>query len=221
MSTVVEPARWTAAAAVERRIRLSGVDWETFQKLAMTTRGGRFAFDRGVLEIMSPGPLHESYKGVLGDFVRSVVRNLGVPWLPMGSTTWGREEADRGIEADECFYLTPEKIDAANDALARKSNDPAEYPPPDLAVEVDLSRPEVDRAAIYATLGVIEVWRFDGESLVVEQLQEDGTYTPAEASRFLPIRAEDIRRWLVDEDTRNRSAWEGLLAEWARGLTRG
>ena len=66
MSTIVEPSQWTMAASDELRIRLSGVDWETFWKLASNSRGARFAFDRGVLEIMSPGPLHESQKGLLG-----------------------------------------------------------------------------------------------------------------------------------------------------------
>jgi len=218
MSTVAEPSQWALAASVERRIRLTGVDWETFRKLASTTRGARFAFDRGALEIMSPGPLHESHKGLLGDFVRITARALGIPWMPQGSTTWGCEEAERGIEADECFYFAPEKIEAANAAIARKSNESSDYPPPDLAVEVDLSRPQVDRPAIYATIRVAEIWRFDSESLLIEQLREDGRYVASPVSRFLPVRAEDIQRWLLDEDSSDRGDWEERLAVWARGL---
>jgi hypothetical protein len=37
------------------------------------------------------------------------------------------------------------------------------------------------------------------------------------SSRFLSIRAEDVRRWLVVEDATRGSAWERRLAEWARG----
>ena len=220
MSTVVEPRQWTVAASVERRIRLTGVDWETFWNLASRTRGGRFAFDRGALEIMSPGPLHESHKGLLGRLVRRVARELNVSLLELGSTTWGKEGAERGIEADECFYFTPDKIEIANSSLARQSNDPADYPPPDLAVEIDLSRPEVDRPAIYATIGVAELWWFDGDSLSIERLLEDGTYAASLASRFLPVRGEDVQRWLLDEDARDRSAWEERLAGWARELVR-
>jgi hypothetical protein len=33
-------------------------------------------------------------------------------------------------------------------ALARKSKEPADYPNPDLAIEVDVSGPKVDRPAI-------------------------------------------------------------------------
>jgi Uma2 family endonuclease len=218
MSTVVEPSQRTAP--IEHRIRLTGVDWDTFWKLASQTRGARFAFDRGVLEIMSPGPYHESNKGLLGRLVRRLASELRAPLLDMGSTTWGREEAERGIEADECFYLTREKIKIANEAIARKSNVQSDYPPPDLAVEVDLSRPQIDRLAIYSTIGVDELWIFDGKTLSIEQLREDGTYAASQESRFLPIRADEIQRWLVDEDSSDRSAWEERLAEWARGLIR-
>jgi Uma2 family endonuclease len=148
MSTVAEPIQQPA----EPRIRLTGVDWDTFWKLASNSRGARFAFDRGVLEIMSPGPFHESRKGLTGDFVRIVSLALGIPRLPMGSTTWGKEEAERGIEADECFYFMPEKIKVANEAIARMSNEQSDYPPPDVAVEVDLRHPVLDRPAIYATI---------------------------------------------------------------------
>jgi Uma2 family endonuclease len=33
--------------------------------------------------------------------------------------------------------------------------------PPDLAIEVDVTNPTLDKMAIYAGLGVPEVWRFD------------------------------------------------------------
>ena len=102
----------------------------------------------------------------------------------MGSTTWGNEEAERGIEADECFYFTPEKIEVANEAIARMSNEQSDYPPPDMAVEVDLRHPLVDRPAIYATIRVAELWRFSGTTLVIEQLQDDGTYAEHRQAAF-------------------------------------
>jgi Uma2 family endonuclease len=217
MSTVAEPGQQSA----EPRIRLTGVDWDTFWALASNSRGARFAFDRGVLEIMSPGPFHESRKGLTADFVRIASLGLRIPRLPMGSTTWGNEEAARGIEADECFYFAPEKITAANEAIARMSNDQSDYPPPDMAVEVDLRHPLIDRPSIFATIGVTELWRFAGKTLLIEQLQDDGTYAESAASRFLPISAKEAQRWLIDEDSSDRSAWEERVAEWARGLARG
>jgi hypothetical protein len=154
----------------------------------------------------------------MADFVRTVARAVGIPRLPMGSTTWGNEEAERGIEADECFYFASAKIDVANEAIAPQSNDPSEYPPPDLAVEFDLGRPLIDRPSIYATIGVAEVRRFERKQPVVEQLQGDGTYGGADTSRFLPISTRDLLRWLVSEDASDRSAWDYRLDVWARAL---
>jgi Uma2 family endonuclease len=206
--------------SAEQRIRLTGVDWETFQRLATSSHGGRFAFDRGALEIMSPGPVHEWRKGHLGEFVRIVTRSLGRPRMALGSTTWGKEEADRGIEADECFYFDPRKIETVNGALKRGVNDAADYPAPDLAVEVDLSAPQVDRPAIYATIKVAELWRFVEGKIRIEHLGEDGTYTPSITSQFLPVRGVDIQRWVIDEDKSDELAWEKRLEAWARRLAR-
>jgi Uma2 family endonuclease len=196
------------------------VAWETFEQLAATARGGRFAFDRGALEIMSPGPVHERRGRSMGEFVRIVSRVRRIPRIALGSTTWKRPEADRGIEADECFYFTPEKIDAANDADERGLNDSTHYPAPDLAIEVDISEPRVDRPAIYATIGVAELWRSVGDEVHIEHLGEDGTYTRSRSSRFLPVRDRDIRRWLIQEDRSDEADWEERLTAWARRLAR-
>jgi Uma2 family endonuclease len=61
-------------------------------------------------------------------------------------------------------------------------------PHPDLVIEVDISRPEVDRAGVNAALGVSEVWRFDYDELVIERLRPDGHYVAAEGGRFQPVR---------------------------------
>jgi len=51
---------------------------------------------------------------------------------------------------------------------------------------------------------------------VIERLSEDGTYMAVDASRFLPIRAEEIVRWAVQEDFSNESAWARRLRAWIR-----
>jgi hypothetical protein len=56
--------------------------------------------------------------------------------------------------------------------------------------------------------------------VVIEQLQADGSYAPAESSRFLPVRASDILRWLIAEDSADEIAWERRLDQWARRLRR-
>ena len=70
--------------------------------------------------------------------------------------------------------------------------DVADYPDPDLAVEVDISAPKADREGIYAAMNVAELWVFDGKTLVMYQLGPDGQYVDAGQSqmvaRFNPMR---------------------------------
>ena len=105
---------------------------------------------------------------------------------PKRTTTWIRPEVQRGLEADCCYYLLPEKIETARAALkARLKDQAAHYPNPDLAIEVDISRLEAGIArAIYAALEVTELWIFDGAKLLIKRLGDDRRYHTVEASGF-------------------------------------
>jgi Uma2 family endonuclease len=134
---------------------------------------------------------------------------------------WARPPGGRKsrIEGSKpIFYFDASKIEAANQAWARKSNNAADYPVPELSIEVDLSAHKVDRAAIYASIGVREVWRFDGDSLVIQRLNETGGYEAVPSSGFLPLSAASVRRWVVEEDATDRLTWEDRLAGWARSM---
>ena len=74
------------------------------------------------------------------------------------------------------YYLVPEKIEAALKGRKAGSNLVADYPNPDLAIEIDISRPRADRQAMYAALGVTELWIFDGKRLVIKRLGKDRRY---------------------------------------------
>jgi Uma2 family endonuclease len=205
----------------DQRIVIRGVGRHVYKCLSEAIGEGqhvRLAYDGEDLEIMTIGHVHEHYKKLLNNIVTAVTLALYIDRCGFGEATWDTAQTDRGLQADLSYCFDAEKLRVVRDALARKSKEPADYPNPDLAIEVDVSGPKVDRPAIYAALGVVEVWRFDGKDLVIEHLQADGSYVPAEASRFLPIRAEDVRRWLLDEDSTHELAWERSLNEWARGL---
>jgi hypothetical protein len=71
-------------------------------------------------------------------------------------------------------------------------------PPPDLAVEVDVTRSSLNRLAIYAALGVPEVWRVDVPGLTFHVLQADGQYAESPVSRSFPaVAATDIAGFLA------------------------
>jgi len=220
MSTITTrpPRRAALPPQGETRIRIPNASWslyEAFVKNLPERSVIRTAFDGRDMEIMVTGPVHGHFADLLDQFIKAVAGSLGIRIKPQGKTTWIRPEIERGIEADGCYYVEPAKIATALAALSRRSNNVADYPNPDLAIEVDISAPEADRAAIYAAMGVAEVWRFDGQALTIERLDEHGRYQPVERSSFLRVRADQVPRWLTAEDLSDYEAWVRRVREWA------
>ena len=185
MPAVVESIEPSAAVATpaESRVVLDHVSWSTWMALLddVGTRRGRMAYDRGMLEIMSPSVRHENAKTLLGRLFEAATEELDVEILSAGSLTMKREDLARGIEPDECYYV------ARPDAVRGKPEiELPDDPPPDLAFEVDITRSSIDKLGIYAALGVREVWRYDGRSLSIRVLGDDGGYQAAEQSQLLP-----------------------------------
>ncbi len=192
----------------DRRVVFRGVDWAFYEELvdAIPESGNiHVDYDGRDLEVMAIGPDHEDVRYYLGHFVSLVAAAMGIPCRGLAQTTWKRPEIARGLESDQCYYFLPEKLAAV--ARLRRSPNIADYPNPDLAIEVDLSRPKVDRAGIYAAMSVAEVWRFEDERIIIERLTPQGTYAVVDSSGFLPVRAEEIRHWVVEEDLADESAW--------------
>jgi Uma2 family endonuclease len=229
MATVTQPAKVVpppsthkpvpGAVVGEQRIVIRGLSWDLYDRLSDAVGEGQhvsLAYDGKDLELMTTGPIHEVYKELFGWFVRFMTSELRIRCSGLGETTWKRPAIARGLEADQCYYFTPEKIKVDAESRARKSNDVADYPNPDLAIEIDLSPSQVDRPGIYAALQVPEVWQFDGESVVIMQLRPDHSYAAAEKSRFLPVRAEEVFRWVAKEDSSDELAWEQRLRAWVR-----
>ena len=210
---------WTAER--DHRVVIRGVDWTFYEQLVDSIPEGvhiHVDFDGKDLEIVSPSMIHDGSRGLLGRVVALVAEVCEIPIKSAGQTTWKRPEIARGLESDESYFFQAEKLAAVAKSRARRSMKIADYPNPDLAIEVNISPPEIDRPGIYAALKVAEVWRFDGglEQVIIERLGDDGTYHPVEGSAFLPIRAEEIRRWVVEEDSSDESSWARRLRAWAR-----
>jgi Uma2 family endonuclease len=208
----------------DQRIVIRGIDRDLYNRLDEAIDEGqhiRLAYDGKDLELMTTSDLHEFYKILFGKFVDVVTSVLNIDHVASGEKTWKTEETDRGLQADLSYYFAPEKIRVSRKALRRKSMERTDYPSaPDVAIEIDASRPKVDRPAVYAALRAEEIWRFDGAEVTIEQLQPDGSYVRAQSSRFLPVRAQEILRWLLDDDVTLTSVWERRLRQWARRLRR-
>jgi len=213
---MAQPARTSGG---ETRILVPGVGWRFYETFVDALPEGspvRLAYDGKDLEIMVTGPLHDDFADLLDAFFKAVARGLGLRFKPQGQTTWKRPEIEKGLESDRCYYLEPAKIAAALAARAAGSNDVKDYPNPDLTIEVDISPAQADRAAIYAAMRVAEVWSFDGATLTIRTLGADGRYQVVKQSRLLPLRADQVPRWLLKEDLSDYTAWMDRVSAWAR-----
>src|SRR5438046_1264288 len=99
MSIVFSPA--------EERVVIHNVSWETYERLLLEnpeSSSPRFTYDRGELEIMTLGAKHEWYSELVSDLIKLLARELRIEILSLRSTTFRREDAERGFEPDSCFY---------------------------------------------------------------------------------------------------------------------
>ena len=208
----------------DQRIAIRDVSWDLYNRLSEAIGENqhiRLAYDGKDLEIMVVGWEHEDYKHLVTLFLEFVMTACEIEGRLAGQTTWTRPEVLRGLEADQCVYFDPEKLAVVEKARVAECKDIAHFPNPDLAVEIAISEPKIDRPDIYAKLSVAEIWRYTDGDIVIEQLGPDGKYAKAERSKWLPVRPEDIRRWLREEDSSKMLIWKRRLAEWAMGLAAG
>ena len=164
---------------------MSGVSWETYERLRreLDEAGSnvRITYDRGRMVLMSPTPRHDKWKKLIGQLIEALAAELGLHISAFGSTTWRRQDLARGLEADECYY-----VQRAESMRGKMEIDLGTDPPPDLALEIEVTHLALNKAAVYAALGIPELWRYDGERLEVLHLQPDGSYAAARTSLAFP-----------------------------------
>jgi Uma2 family endonuclease len=202
----------TVQTPVGQRFVLAGVDWQTYLRVlrAFDKRHVRITYDRGALELMTLSPEHECYKKLLARLVEALTEELGLPLASFGSMTFRRRRRRRGLEPDECYWIASEPQVHGKIHIDLRTD-----PPPDLAVEIDVTHSSLDRLATYAVLGVPEVWRFDGQALTFHVRGAGGQYGTSVRSRAFPaLAAADLERFLalrqqLDENTllRQFRAW--------------
>ncbi len=187
--------------ALPETVTLQNVSWELYEHLLKERdRSGqhlKITYDRGTLIIMSPLRIHERIKRFLGQIVEMITLELDIPRASYGSSTWKRQDVRGGTEPDECYYIGREpKTDDWKPADLPKD------PPPDLAIEVDITRNSRRKLDVYARLKVREVWLFDGQEVTIYRLKRDGRYEPVSPSRLLSVLSADqinkfVRKFLA------------------------
>ena len=213
MSTVLSPPK-----TVESRVVLHNISWQTYQRL-LEERGDcsapRLTYDRGELEIMSPTAKHEDVNESIKLLVNLISMEIGPILRGLGSTTFAREDIDRGFEPDSCFYVRNEAQIRGKERI-----DLSVDPVPDIVVEIDITSSSVKKRAVFAKFGVPEVWRYDGTRIEILTLT-GGSYIRSDASMVLPVfTAEALTNLVADSLTLDRPEWMNKVLEWARQQTR-
>lgn len=206
----------TVLSQLEQRIILENISWDTYERLLEAHRdrsAPRFTFDRGRLEIMSPSPVHEQIKDTTVLLVNIIAEGMDIDALGLGSTTFQREDLDRGFEPDGCFYIQSVQRIKGKTELDLRTD-----PPPDLVIEIDITSPSIKKLPIFAELGVPEVWRYDGRRWHILALA-GAEYVEQKESRALPgVTVEAIERFLDESRRARRPEWLRNVREWARQL---
>lgn len=192
--------------AEESRLVLDGISWATYSRLRRESSSRlKMTYDSGTLEIMSPSYRHESAASLLAEMVKRLSLAHGVHYACGASTTFRRKGIEKGVEPDQCFWI-------ANAARMRgkKSVNLKSDSPPDLVIEVDITRSSLDRLRIFAQFGVPEVWRFDGRRFSTLTLRKNKTYRLANRSLSFPTFPMPVIQEFLD---RLDVEVEGLLVD--------
>jgi Uma2 family endonuclease len=204
----------TAPAAQEQRVTLNCVSWEAYVGIGEYLRDQpiRLTYDRESLEIRTTSREHERAKTLLARFLETLTEELEVDLTSGGSTTCRREDLERGLEPDECYWIEHEPQMRDKD-----SYDPETDPPPDLALEVAISRNVLNRLRIYAALGVPEVWRYDGEAIQILLPGLKGEYQKSATSRALPqVPVAELARFLALRQGWSETQLVRQFRDWVR-----
>ena len=162
------------------QIRIHNLTWQDFEQLLLDAdekRNTRMTYYRGTLEIMSPLALHERPHRIIADIVKTILEIQDRDWEDFGSTTFKRPDI-AGVEPDTCFYI--QNADLVRDCT---SMDLSIYPPPDLAIESDVTSKTALNA--YESLLIPEVWIYSNQKLAIHILQGD-RYVQTNTSLVFP-----------------------------------
>jgi Uma2 family endonuclease len=178
----------------ERAITLYDLSPEQYRRLlaALGDRRLRHSYNHGTLEIMSPSQTHEWENRFLDKLLSFLAEAIGVEILSLGSWTLKPRDFEKGVEPDSCYYI-------ANESKVRfkKELDLDKDPPPDLAIEIDVSHSSLPRQPIYHAIGVPELWRYSGATMRFFQLAAGG-YQPIDRSVAFPFLPPERLEELLD-----------------------
>ena len=198
----------------ERRMVFRDLDWQRYQAIRQALghhRGIRFIYDQGVLEVTRSLEDHEFAVRLIERFILILIVELGMNLKTMGSTTLDRERLDRSAEPDNAYYIQN------REQVAGRTVDLEKDPPPDLVVEVDITHTDIRKLQLYASMGISEFWRYNGEVWRIYQLQGKDYGEVEESPTFPSVPKEKLYEFLA-QARQNEVAAEIELRQWTSRL---
>src|SRR5207248_1435503 len=140
----------------------------------------RVTYDQGRMEIMTTTAWHEFIKKSAARLLEHYSFVMDISIKGLGSLTCNRKDLKKGLEPDECYFIRTKPLVNKKGFL-----DLAKGPPPDLVIEVEVTRSSVPKHPIYQALRVPELWRLSEDRLTV--LRFDGKdHVPTAKSIHFP-----------------------------------
>jgi Uma2 family endonuclease len=193
---------------------LHDISWETYEQLLeifAERSTPRMTYYQGTLELMVPLPEHERYSWTLGRLIVALSEEIGIEIIGLKSSTWRSEPKKAGNEADECFYIQNEALMRGKLTIDLKND-----PPPDLAVEMDLTSSSINKMAVYAELKVPEVWIWKKGKLIINILNDTG-YVESETSlAFASFPVKELAQFMRLDSEKGENARIREFREWVR-----
>lgn len=194
---------------------LNEVPWEEYEQLLNDLGDGygvRISYDQGRLEVMSPSSFHEMYKDLVYCIAFILAQETKSRFESRGSTTFKQDWARKGAEPDTCFY-----IQNAARISGKRRIDLTIDPPPDIVVEIDVTRDSTRKLQFYAGLGVPELWYYDEGSACIYVLTNQSYVEVSSSPTFPVLTSEALSQAL--EQCKNEGEQMGAIAsfqEWLR-----
>jgi Uma2 family endonuclease len=201
--------------ALEMRRVLYGVTWEDYLKLLDATPDFSLphTYDEGTLEMMSPRKDHDWKASLIARMIETLAFALDIPIQSIGSTTLRAAKGGRGLQPDKTYYLASEPRVRCKDTY-----DPQKDPPPDLAIEVDVTSSSVPRMPVFAKIGVPEIWRIERGRVRFYKLKSKAKYEAVARSVAFPfLKPADLMRFVDRRSEIGENAVVREFVVWAQG----
>jgi Uma2 family endonuclease len=195
-------------------LRMDDVTWEEYENLLADLGEGyavRIFYDQGRMEIMAPASTHEKPKSAINRLVIAMSDELDIDVEPLGSTTLKVEMKAKGAEPDDCFYVQNALLIIGKDDLDLEHD-----PPPDFVVEIDRTSTSLNKHAIYAALGVPEIWRVAGAQVEFYLLANNRYEESLVSSAFPFLTAQTLSEFLVRALTEGGRKGARAFRAWVR-----